>query len=127
MNEKKTDAAAPSAPAVDALTTGAVVVVDEHRHLGHELQALIHWAHDQGGYWVLDKCQPELDALVRAARKEGMPPLDALKFNNMPHSASGQKLTDEQRKALEVAADALIERYAAPIRALLSASTATKL
>jgi hypothetical protein len=56
----------------------------EHRHLGHELRALIHWAHDQGGYWVLDKCQPELDALVRAARKEGMPPLDAIKFNNMP-------------------------------------------
>lgn len=42
-------------------------------------------------------------------------------------AASGQKLTDEQRKALEVAADALIERYAAPIRALLSASAATKL
>lgn len=30
--------------------------------------------------------------------------------------------TDEQRKALEVAADTLIERFAAPIRALLSAS-----
>jgi hypothetical protein len=31
-------------------------------------------------------------------------------------------LTDEQRNALEVAADTLIERFAAPIRALLSAS-----
>lgn len=34
-------------------------------------------------------------------------------------AASGQKLTDEQIAALRVAADALIERYAEPIRAIL--------
>ncbi|GJH04996.1 hypothetical protein [Paraburkholderia terrae] len=36
-----------------------------------------------------------------------------------PPAASGQKLTGEQIAALRVAADALIERYADPIRAIL--------
>lgn len=40
-------------------------------------------------------------------------------LNTAPPAASGQKLTDEQIAALRVAADALIERYAEPIRAIL--------